>query len=148
LNSENYRKSLKQKGIFIPSQIEVNPSFVREFCLKNEQKNVQLSMTIAAPYFQIISQSIYVKGLTFYFSSILQDLYTENLILWEKGLAKQSLKVTGFTLNSNYLPILYQLRSGSVSSSSYGKKLPNEPYSEIINRIVDQLKLSENSKNY
>jgi hypothetical protein len=128
LNSSIYRKSLTQNGISIPSQSEINPNFFLELCSQNEYLKIHVSMTVAAPYLLGVSKSIYVKGLTFFYSSVLQDMFSQNFELWESLLSKKTalygiLWVIKFELTCYQVNHINKVPDISVSSSSLFSQL-------------------------
>ena len=142
LNSSNYREQLKKLGFTIPAEELVDIQFLEKFCVRNENKDIHLSLTIAPPYLIYLKDKIYIKGLTAYFSRVTLDLYTENTQLWSKELNKYSLQQEKFSLNANYLPMLYQMRNGLDESAE------KVQIQSAIQKIAEQLNLPEKVKSY
>lgn len=141
MQSKAYRDSLKKDGFNMPASTVIDVAFLNEFCKKNEQKKLFLSMTFPKPYFTEMADKLYVHGLVFAYGEKGKDLQAENEALWAKLLkAKFIYKADtekGKGLTSNYLPMLFYLRE-LYETNRRTKDLNN------IDKAIDQIGMQSN----
>lgn len=115
MQSKFYRDSLRKAGFKMPASTTIDVSFLNEFCKKNADKKLFLSMTFPKPYFAAMADQLYVHGLVFGYGKNGAAILEENEVLWNKLLKSEFIYKAqtekGKQLTSNYLPMLFYLRS-------------------------------------
>jgi hypothetical protein len=115
IQSEEYKKKLKAKGLNLPANKVVDVAYFTALCNQNESKNISISLTTPKEYFTGIKSNLFVVGLVFEYHSNQFNNYYKNDYLWnevlEKTLIYSALNEKGKQISSNYLPMLLQLRS-------------------------------------
>ena len=114
LQSDFYRKELKEKGYEIPDSKVVDVDFFSSFCKLNESKNLSVSLTMPQEYFQSEASNLYMTGLVMKYSKTEIDNFKVNKDLWDnhlrKSLIEKATDEKSKQLSSNYLPMLLQMR--------------------------------------
>ncbi len=115
LQSESYKKELNSKGYYIPKAQNIDVSFVRQFCEKNESKKLALSLTIPKNYLIPLQNQLYISGLVFeyHLNGFPVDLINKNILFWNEKMNKAVLSTNddlSKKLASNYLPMLLNIR--------------------------------------
>jgi hypothetical protein len=108
LTINDYRNELKKKGFFVPSEVLVNPDYLRDFIDKNPTKSMGISLTLPKTYLEKLPHHATVIGTAFWtntkppsnsnlsdFTFIISKPKNELAISWAK----------------NYLPFLYNYRN-------------------------------------
>jgi hypothetical protein len=137
MQSEYYRNSLQSENYKIPKNAIIDVLFLENFCVENEAKNLQLSMTFPKPYLKQISPQLKVLGLTFLYGNSPEKLMEKNEEIYEKI---NPSKINAFTsekvksLSSNYLPLLLSLKS------QYENESKPEKVKEI-NTLIEKIKV-------
>ncbi|MEO9257727.1 MAG: hypothetical protein ABI207_05055 [Crocinitomicaceae bacterium] len=107
LTISDYRAELKNSGFFVPSEVIVNPDYLRNFIDKNPTKSMGISLTLPKAYLEKLPHNATVIGTAFWtntkpssnsnlsdFTFIISKPKNEQAISWAK----------------NYLPFLYSYR--------------------------------------
>ncbi len=115
LQSEAYRKALREQDLKVGNDQNVDVEFLERFCAFNESKNVAISLTTPKEYLEPIVSRLYVVGLVFeYHSSSYSNVYM-NDYLWNKEFDKELVNsaktVKAKQLSANYLPMMLVLRN-------------------------------------
>ena len=144
LQSDFYRKKLSEKGYVIPKSKNVNVSYLKEFCQKNKNKNIAISMTVPKPYLIELAPNLFPVGLVFEYADVPRTSFSKLIELWENKLNKKVIynfqSPLGNKLCANYLPMLFYLKQ-------YYQVQKNESKSRQvdtdINRITEKAKLKK-----
>jgi hypothetical protein len=143
LQSEHYRKSLVDEGYKFPSSSSINDSYFQQFCALNSHKNISISLTFPKPYLEKTIQKTYTLGLTFVYRNDPISTIEENKQLYEKHIAKHLSEAIvseqGKALSSNYLPMLFVLRSHYFTVNNQTKLAE-------IDGFIDKIALQTNKK--
>jgi hypothetical protein len=114
LQSEEYRNNLVEKGFVLPTSTVVNIDYLVDFCAKNSEKGIGISMTTPKEYLQPIQDKLYVVGLIFEYHTDAYNNFTRNDYLWNESLEKHLIAEPGDEkgkqLSANYLPMLLHLQ--------------------------------------
>ena len=123
IQSQQFKKELGKQGFTIPHTTAIDVAFLSAFCKANKQKNIYLSLTIPKPYLKPLVAQLSVLGLSFKYGSdevILYgkqrtSLHDRNEKLWNSYKANNMVYAYTYEgvkrLSSNYLPLLYSLKS-------------------------------------
>ncbi len=128
LQSESYRKVLRNKGYNLPEQKQVDVPYLKSFCELNQGKNISLSMTIPKDYFEPIKDNIFVSGLIFEYRPLgNQPSFQKLEELWNQQLTKKVINDFISPLSNsyslNYLPMLLYLEEFYQNSENKNKLL-------------------------
>lgn len=133
MQSPQMREKLKQKGFNVPESPLVDVNYMKTLCETNKDKNLSISMTVPKEYLTEIKRNLYVEGLTFKYSDIMNyNNFFRNDYLWSEvltlKLAEQAKTDKGKQLTSNYLPMLLQLSKfyGEANEKDKKKKVDDE----------------------
>lgn len=145
LQSKTYQQKLINKGYIIPKSNNIDVSFFKEFCDKNSDKNIALSLTIPKDYFIPIIDKIYVVGLVFeyHLNTPLSGLMEKNESLWSEKMNKSiilSKEKETIKLASNYLPMLLNLRKYFKEKGDNPKVLEIDRQIEMISKKCNKTK--------
>jgi hypothetical protein len=145
LQSKTYQQKLIKKGYIIPESNNIDISFFKEFCDKNSDKNIALSLTIPKDYFIPIIDKIYVVGLVFeyHLNAPPSGLMEKNESLWSEKMNKSIIlsKEKGtIKLASNYLPMLLNLRKYFKEKGDNPKVLEIDRQIEMISKKCNKTK--------
>lgn len=147
LQSEAYRNKLSAQGWNMPTDRIIGPDFLERFCDLNSNRNISLSLTIPREYFNELTPSLFLVGLTFVHSkaSSFQNFYRNELIWnekWDKDFLWQLINNTSVQREklANYLPVLLQLHSVYVQEGNVSEQIELDPW---INRIAKSAGKSE-----
>lgn len=148
LQSESYRKVLKNKGYELPQQKTIDVPYLKSFCELNQEKNIALSMTIPKDYFEPIKDNIFVSGLIFEYKPRLSQPSIQKLeSLWNQNLNKKVITEFISPLSNsyglNYLPLLIYLEDYYKSS---GNKLKYLEVATDIERVKRKAGISNQIK--
>lgn len=115
LQSESFRKRLKNKGYQLPASNVIDVSYLNKFCSLNAGKGLSISMTTPKEYFKPILNDLYPVGLVFEYSANgSTDNFSANENLWKNTLKMKVVNAPkddkAKQLSSNYLPMLMHLR--------------------------------------
>jgi hypothetical protein len=148
LQSESYRKVLKNKGYELPEQKTIDVPYLKSFCELNQEKNIALSMTIPKDYFEPIKDNIFVSGLIFEYKPRLSQPSIQQLeSLWNQNLNKKVITEFISPLSNsyglNYLPMLIYLEDYYKSS---GNKLKYLEVATDIERVKRKAGISNQMK--
>lgn len=132
LQSEQYKKLMKDKGLKFPESELIDKSYLEEFCKLNKEKNPFLSMTIPREYLIAMTSKLFAIGLTFEYSEQADlDNFYRNEFLWNSKLTKdliKELEKKEIEINqenqlvSNYLPMLLQMRQVYIQNNELDRK--------------------------
>jgi tetratricopeptide (TPR) repeat protein len=132
LQSEQYKKLMKDKGLKFPESELIDKSYLEEFCKLNKEKNPFLSMTIPREYLIGMTSKLFAVGLTFEYSEQADlDNFYRNEFLWNSKLTKDLIKEfekkeieinQENQLVSNYLPMLLQMRQVYIQNNELDRK--------------------------
>lgn len=115
LQSEEYRKKIKAKGVTLPSSEVVDVNYLKSLCELNTSKDINISLTVPKQYFKPIVSSLYVEGLVFKYSNTPVSNFSKNESLWnyemKKHLINDASDYKGKNLTANYLPMLLQMKA-------------------------------------
>ncbi|XOV68230.1 MAG: hypothetical protein ACFHU9_03450 [Fluviicola sp.] len=138
LQSDFYRKLLKEDGFVFPEQDVIDVDYLRAFCQLNASKNISISLTTPKEYFLPIQSQLYVTGLVFEYHEEVYNNFERNEELWNEGLSKhlvdEAKDEKSKQLSANYLPMLLQLRK------VYGQKEEKQKVKEI-DKAIDTVSL-------
>jgi len=113
LQSETYREVLKQKGYQLPTNEKVDVVYLKDFCEKNEEKKIALSMTIPKPYLEPLVPKLSPFGIVFEYRASPERTFNEVEYCWNEKLNKKSIRgyssPTSNSLAANYLPSMFFL---------------------------------------
>ncbi len=113
LQSKEYRQVLHQKGYELPLSEKIDIAYLKDFCEKNEGKNIALSMTIPRPYLEPLVPKLFPIGIVFEYRSKAESSFEEVEICWNQKLNKKNIRgynsPTSNSLSSNYLPSMILL---------------------------------------
>ena len=145
LQSKTYQQKLISKGYIIPESNNIDVSFFKEFCDKNSDKKIALSLTIPKDYFIPIIDKIYVVGLVFeyHLNAPPSGLMKKNEYLWSDKMNKSIIlsKEKGtIKLASNYLPMLLNLRKYFKEKGENPKVLEIDRQIEMISKKCNKTK--------
>jgi len=133
LQSDEYRKRLKNTGFKIPKNDIIDTQFFAEFMRLNSDKNIIVAASVPQPYLKM-GEKINSVGLGFSFENNVSDDY--NLKLYEKGLKNEISNHVNQTkqgsLLTNYLPFLFSVRNLYIEK---GDKSSMEEIEAIIVKI-------------
>lgn len=115
LQSDFYRNHLIQKGLNLSKSELIDVKYVTDFCVKNEYKNVSISLTVPKEYLQPLKSNLYVVGLVFEYHLVEITNYYRNEQLWGNSFNKKVVYSANDEkakqISSNYLPMLLQLKA-------------------------------------
>jgi hypothetical protein len=114
MQSATYRASQAHKNMQLPETEVVDTAYLAELCRLNQERTMQLSMTIPKDYFVGLRPKLYPAGLTFRYSEVPLDLYDHNYSLWAGAmnlqLIERPMNDKSDQWSANYLPMLVTLR--------------------------------------
>lgn len=115
LQSEKFRKRLKNKGYNLPTSSVIDVAYLNQFCSMNASKGLAISMTTPKEYFRPMLSDLYPVGLVFeYRKNGVSDNFSTNENLWKNTLKMKVVNTPkddkAKQLSSNYLPMLMHLR--------------------------------------
>ena len=129
LQSSTYKEKLTTKGYILPSNNSINTLFLKEFCEKNSEKNIAISMTVPKPYLQAISDKLFPSGIVFEYGNASRKSIQGLEKLWFNELNKKVIynyqSPLSQKLSANYLPLLIYL------SDYYSNQQNTQKYMEI-----------------
>lgn len=136
LQSDEYRKKLKNKGYTIPVSKVVDVNYFKEFVSKNASKSIAVSMTVPKQYLSLVVDKLYVTGLVFEYHNDAYSNFERNKELWNSDLKKHliidAIDQKGKTLTANYLPMLLQLNKVYTEAGENTK-------ADEISKVMDQI---------
>jgi len=114
LQSDFYRKLLREDGFKLPNSTVINVNYLQEFCRLNNTKPISISMTTPKEYFLPMKTNLYVTGLVFEYHEDVYNNFERNNALWnstlKKHLVNNATDEKSKQLSANYLPMLLQIR--------------------------------------
>lgn len=115
LQSAQFRNRLKAKGISLSTSDVIDIAYLNQFCTKNKDKGLAISLTTPKEYFKPILKDLYAVGLVFTYVPVkAPDNFSENESLWYNSLNKKVIQSPrddkAKQLSANYLPMLFQMR--------------------------------------
>ncbi|GEM_PF-2294519 len=139
LQSEEYRKRLKNKGWSVPNARVVNTEFVHNFVTANDERYIFLANSIPGSYIKLFEFSIHPCGLSFYVGNDKADFCKRfNFQLYQdvtSELLKGKVMDNEQLLLSNSLPALFELRNNYLDN---GNRSGLEKLNEVITIIGRQ----------
>lgn len=149
MQSEAYRNHWKEKGFDLPESATIDTAYLGELCKLNQEKPLQLSMTIPKPYFVPVKANLYPVGLTFRYSTLPVNNYESNYRLWKQdfdfGLLESETEDRNDNWCSNYLPMLVTLKK---QLSISGDKAEEEMVGKTIRKVGEKTGNLERVKKY
>jgi hypothetical protein len=156
LQSEQYKKTLNDKGVKLPNSELIDRSFLEEFCQLNKEKNLFLSMTIPKEYLSGMTSRLFAVGLAFEYSEQTElDNFYRNELLWNHKFSRvlvdeleqeENNNGSENQLVANYLPMLLQMRQVYIQRSELERVKEMDKVLDQIGKSIGKTDIIEKIK--
>ena len=144
LQSPQYRKLLKRKGLMLPEGKRIDVEYFKALCEINDERQFAFSMTIPKEYLVSFAKQMIPNGLVFLYPSSDEvdqvvannEAYLDSFLFMDCGQMENNSLVG---LNANYLPMLMLLEQQYENDKGSNVKLSQvQKHREKLKRRIDK----------
>ena len=144
LQSPQYRKLLKRKGLMLPEGKRIDVEYFKALCEINDERQFAFSMTIPKEYLVSFAKQMIPNGLVFLYPSSGEvdqvvannEAYLDSFLFMDCGQMENNSLVG---LNANYLPMLMLLEQQYENDKGSNVKLTQvQKHREKLKRRIDK----------